>query len=110
MTDSENHVFASALLLLAIYFIFQPQTGDFVGFAFMMFVGALMPDWIEPAKSYTHRSFFHSKKTLLALAIALALTLLIGMMWNWMFYVSFFITGYISHLLLDWTTKMGLPN
>lgn len=110
MSSGENHVFATVFLLVIIYFVFPLQIGDFVGLMLAMFIGALAPDWFDPPKSYTHRKFFHSKKLLLWISVAVIITLLISMLAHWMIFVSFILIGYVSHLLLDWTTKMGLPD
>jgi len=74
-------------------------------------LGNLAPDYIEPSYHFTHRSFYHSQKLLKILAIFTAIAAVIWMIFKsrfFLFIVSF-PTGYIIHLLMDSTTKMGLP-
>ena len=80
------------------------------------YVGARLPDWIEPARTPHHRGFWHSKAlggTLMLLACLLAQ----GSVWEeatpraffWRMGSLFLIAGYLSHLGLDLLTKRGLP-
>lgn len=64
-------------------------------------VGALIPDKIEQPK-IGHRKFFHSKLFLFCLV------LIVYAFRTSVLFVAF-LCGYISHLLLDWTTKRKLP-
>lgn len=74
-----------------------------------VFVGAILPDLLEPAVHWTHRKTFHCVKTLkvIGLIILASFVLLwISPLFSWIFFGAI---GYASHLLLDSTTKMGLP-
>ena len=69
--------------------------------AVLAMVGALIPDRIEKPR-YHHRKFFHSKLFLLCLV------LLVYTFRDYVLFVAL-LCGYISHLILDWSTKRGLP-
>jgi membrane-bound metal-dependent hydrolase YbcI (DUF457 family) len=64
-------------------------------------IGALIPDKIERPK-IGHRKFFHSKLFLFCLV------LFVYAFRNSVLFVAL-LCGYISHLLLDWTTRRKLP-
>jgi membrane-bound metal-dependent hydrolase YbcI (DUF457 family) len=70
--------------------------------AVLCMLGALIPDKIEKPK-YWHRKLFHSKLFLFCLVV------MIYAFRNYVLFVAF-LCGYVSHLLLDWGTKRGLPN
>ena len=111
---------AIGIVLFGLYSIpilfFTPIT---IGMAFWAFIaagiGSVMPDAVEPAENYKHRSFFHGTALLRLSAIIFVITGLFGFLTiiNGLFYYSYLISGfflgYASHLLADSTTKMGLP-
>ena len=79
-------------------------------------VGARLPDWIEPARSPHHRGFWHSKT--LATALLVVSTLIItGHFLDGarpaVFFVRiaalFMTVGYLTHLALDLLSTHGLP-
>jgi membrane-bound metal-dependent hydrolase YbcI (DUF457 family) len=74
--------------------------------------GASIPDTLEPATSWRHRGSYHSQRALQILILGLVFILLVLPLWveEPIGYVLIgTIGGYISHLLLDGTTSMGLP-
>lgn len=81
-------------------------TGEYLVWSF---IGVLVPDRLEPANNYKHRSFFHSKRMLKKLVLVMLICFGIGFFAHWLWYVSSFALGYIVHLLGDATTPMGLP-
>jgi membrane-bound metal-dependent hydrolase YbcI (DUF457 family) len=102
-----EHTFIAVAILLLIYFAHSAWLKTSI---VLLFVGAILPDIIEPANHYTHRKFFHSVKLLLILLVATVISFIITLLWfpfSWIFY---FCLGYVSHLVADATTKMGLPD
>jgi len=109
--NKEQHFTLAIVLLIAIYFgLNWLNLLNYFSYASVLIIGSVLPDIIEPAKHYTHRNYFHSKRFLKILYYSLIPTLLIGIFFNWILYFFFLAIGYISHLWLDSTTKMGLPN
>nr|WP_321352690.1 metal-dependent hydrolase [uncultured Methanoregula sp.] len=76
---------------------------------FLAISGATIPDLLEPARHWTHRGFFHSRRMLSFTGWLFLATAGIGLFLPLSYYISSFLTGYISHLLADSTTKSGLP-
>jgi membrane-bound metal-dependent hydrolase YbcI (DUF457 family) len=74
----------------------------------LAYLGAILPDIIEPPTSYLHRAFFHSWGFLVLMLLVLALGFVIGYDYGY-FFLFFFALGYVIHLLEDATTPMGLP-
>ncbi len=108
----DEHIGLTILLAIPIttlfYFI---GLIEYLYFILPMFLTTMLPDILEPATNYKHRGFFHSKTTLKFLSVyCLAPLFILGFAFNFLFYLFFGIIGYISHLLGDWTTPMGLPN
>ena len=108
--NSEEHYILAFILVVASYFVLNYfNLLNYFGYSVALLIGSILPDIIEPAKHYTHRNYFHSKRFLKINYYLLLPTLLIGFFINWIFYLFFLIIGYTSHLWLDSTTKMGLP-
>jgi Predicted membrane-bound metal-dependent hydrolase (DUF457). len=78
--------------------------------AFAAALGSVLPDQIEPATHWTHRAKFHSKKALKFTIQIFGITAFIGLFSSIFFYIASFFLGYLLHLLVDSTTKMGLPS
>jgi membrane-bound metal-dependent hydrolase YbcI (DUF457 family) len=80
------------------------------------YVGARLPDWIEPARTPHHRGFWHSK-ALGAGLVLVACLLAQGSVWGEATPQAFFLrvgglflaAGYLSHLSLDLLSSRGLP-
>lgn len=88
-------------------------------------IGSALPDIVEPAYHYTHRSVFHSRKVLNYSEIGFFITALFGFLmgviylfsnsnpfyylFSYSYLISCFFLGYMVHLMADSTTKMGLP-
>jgi membrane-bound metal-dependent hydrolase YbcI (DUF457 family) len=105
MNYGEHSGIAIGIAIL-IYFIYSNWIQPSI---LMLFIGAIIPDIIEPPIDYKHRNFFHSKYLLNFVAIGTSVSFIIAILWfpfSWVFY---FCLGYLSHLLADSTTKMGLP-
>lgn len=116
MPNRETHFTIAFIALVIIYFIMNKfNLINYSGYAVILLVGSILPDIIEPAiaknnrKAWEHRQFFHSKKLLKNLYISLIPLLILGVIFNLFFYLFFLVIGYIIHLWLDSTTKMGLP-
>jgi inner membrane protein len=71
-------------------------------------LGSITPDQIEPPRGENHRQFFHSV-IVLGILMILLLWLNIGSQSALTYLTTGFILGYLSHLLLDTTSRMGLP-
>ena len=77
----------------------------FVG---LTILGSFSPDLIEPSHDENNRKFFHSV-VLLGILVILLIWLNFGVQSMQIYLSSGFIIGYISHLLLDATSNIGLP-
>ena len=108
--NSDEHL-GIAFISIIIFYFFLKFIGliSYFGYASALIVGSVLPDIIEPAKNYKHRKYFHSKRFLKVLAISLIPFFIIGIFNNLFLYGLFLIIGYILHLGLDSSTKMGLP-
>jgi hypothetical protein len=118
MASRHTHVIVSLIFILFIWFIAGSRfLSVFTGWTFLyswflFFIGSLAPDYIEPAYNFKHRSFFHSWKLLKIISISAVVMFIIWLIFKLppFLYVFAFLLGYIGHLLLDSTTKMGLPS
>ena len=112
MPNRKTHLFAGMIVLIIVYFIFEYfHLVNSLYYAATIFIGSIIPDYIEPGTHWRHRKFFHSKTILKWVVITSALTFLIGLLpfIRFFWYITFFLLGYIIHLLMDWTTPAGLP-
>lgn len=79
-------------------------------------LGSIIPDIIEPATSWRHRSLFHSVGTLKVITILFGLTGLLTVAtaffsdFTVFYFASCFFLGYLFHLLADSITPIGLPH
>ena len=107
----KEHMGLTLLLAVPICIIFYYfSLDDYVYFIIPMFFTNMLPDILEPATNYLHRKKFHSKRALKILSTYCLISFFIlGLMFNFFFYFFFGVIGYISHLLGDWITPMGLP-
>jgi membrane-bound metal-dependent hydrolase YbcI (DUF457 family) len=71
-------------------------------------LGSFSPDLIEPPHNENHRQIFHSV-VLLGVLVILLVWLNLGNRSMFTYLCSGFILGYLSHLLLDATSQIGLP-
>lgn len=102
-----EHCLIAVVILVIIYFLFSNWVQASI---LMLFIGAIIPDIIEPPINYKHRQFFHSVFFFKMLSVATVVSFIITLLWfpfSWVFY---FCLGYLSHLVADSTTKMGLPD
>lgn len=98
-----------SLVAFILFFVIYSLSGDYRFYSVGVFVGAMIPDRIEPAKHYTHWGFFHSWRFLKLLIYFLLVSIPFALFFPVVSFFSFFSAGYISHLLIDSMTKMGLP-
>jgi membrane-bound metal-dependent hydrolase YbcI (DUF457 family) len=74
------------------------------------FLGGILPDILDPPITSRHRKYAHSKILLLSFFI-IWLIVLFSLKSSWNVgkaSIFFFITGYLSHLVLDSFTSAGL--
>ena len=116
MPNKETHFTIAFIALIILYFIMNKlNLFNYFGYATILLIGSVLPDIIEPAvakknrKTWEHRQFFHSKRFLKSLYVSLIPLLILGIMFNIILYLFFLVIGYVIHLWLDSTTKMGLP-
>lgn len=119
MPRRQDHAGLSLIIIAAIYFIFSisnfssnVQSQFFIS-SFLLVIGSLLPDILEPAYDYNHREFFHSRKLLFILIVAATLLMSIWVFLlksQYFLYTSSLLLGYILHLLLDSFSKIGLPS
>ena len=117
MPRRQTHVVISFIFILLIWFMAGKKfLSVFTGWAFLVawlvfFIGSLAPDYIEPAYNFRHRNFFHSWKLLKMISIPTVIIVFwLIFKFSILSYIGCFLLGYIVHLLLDSTTKMGLPS
>jgi inner membrane protein len=77
-------------------------------------IGSALPDIIEPSRNKFHRKFFHSVLMLTIIFVFLIMTykehIMSGNFDNPILACYFFVgCGYASHLLVDSTSRNGLP-
>ncbi len=121
--NNREHVFIGIIIFFVYNFfnntiinaILHPLVGISIGTMWLYgvilsVIGSGMPDVIEPAYNWTHRSRFHSKKILRFSAGIFSITAIIGLFIPGIFYISCFFLGYMFHLLADSLTKVGLPD
>jgi len=110
MNRKEHLGIAVFLMIVISFLLFKLGLENFVYYMIPMYITSILPDLLEPATDYKHRRFFHSKRILKVLSTyVLGITFIAALLFNWVFYIFFGVVGYILHLLLDWTTPMGLP-
>lgn len=121
MADTEKHLItgisvgAIVIIILLLFFVDAFKTGLFqaiFGIALAAF-GSVLPDIIEPPTHWTHRKTFHSESALGVVVIILGVSIFLIVKFG-----SHFVTvglcslslGYLTHLILDAQTPMGLPD
>lgn len=113
MPRRQTHASIAFILIFLVLLIFGTKYYNWVFMTgwFLFLLGSLAPDYIEPSYQFTHRSFFHSQKILKILSISTAIIIVLWLIFKnqYILFVCSFLLGYIGHLLLDSTTKMGLP-
>jgi membrane-bound metal-dependent hydrolase YbcI (DUF457 family) len=84
---------------------------DFIAFSLfigLILFGSVLPNLIEPRHSKNHRDFYHSW-LILGFVVIFLILLNIGNQTMVTYLISGFLLGYLTHLLLDATSKQGLP-
>jgi membrane-bound metal-dependent hydrolase YbcI (DUF457 family) len=91
-----------------------PASTMLMGF-FAALLGSVMPDVIEPARTWSHRGSGHSRRAMRFAASVFVFTAMLGLFQYFdpslalSYIVSCFFLGYALHLLTDATTPAGLP-
>jgi len=117
MPRRETHASVALGIPLLIWVIVGSKilNSTFMISSALFFFGNLAPDYMEPSYYFTHRGFYHSQKLLKILAIFTAIVAILWMIFwiilksQFFLFIISFPAGYIVHLLLDSTSKMGLP-
>jgi len=114
-----EHIALTIILSIPFFGLFYVLNYfDGIYFMFPMIITTFLPDILEPPVDYAHRGFFHSKGMLRFLTIyvlmgsliVLSISFVLGFVFHFFYYAFFGAFGYISHLLGDATTSMGLPD
>jgi len=124
MPSKDVHIWIAILTAIVLGLVFLPaglmfdlDFYDYVIYAWVIILGAMIPDTLDPwskENRYNHRKFWHSKRMLNFLYIVLPISFVWALFQSWMFYTFFIIVGYITHLWADaykpksWSK--GLPN
>lgn len=98
-------------LIFGIWAYFQGNPLFAVGCFLIAIWGSILPDYIDPPTSYLHRSIGHNLVSFFVFIfmsiIGLALSIIFH---SWIIMLpTAFAFGFLSHLILDLTTPMGLP-
>ncbi|PIU76097.1 hypothetical protein COS75_00805 [Candidatus Pacearchaeota archaeon CG06_land_8_20_14_3_00_35_12] len=110
MPNKPVHLFFAFLMFLGAWFLLDKfGLGYLHLYSALIFLGAVLPDFLDPPGNWSHRKFFHSRRLFKVIAIAAVVAFVLGFSSRNWFFVSFSCLGYISHLLLDLTTPAGLP-
>lgn len=115
----QTHLVIGALAFLAytypLYlFLGLPSGTILIGF-FAMAFGSVMPDVLEPARSWSHRGVGHSRRAMKGATELFAVTAVLGLFqvfdpsFSLSYLASAFFLGYAVHLLADSVTPAGLP-
>ncbi|MGA2935464.1 MAG: metal-dependent hydrolase [Methanomicrobiales archaeon] len=115
----QAHLVIGAIVFLAytypLYLLLRfPTNTMLIGFFAVLF-GSVMPDVLEPARTWTHRGLGHSRRALKISAEIFGISALLGLFsffnpeLSLSYVVSGFFLGYAVHLLADSTTRAGLP-
>lgn len=110
--NRQAHIIIGLIAAGFISFLIDGFTlGPSLGYALVGgFIGSLLPDRIEPADSFDHRDFFHSKTLMRMLGVVMLVSLPVSFFITWVWFIFYGIVGYEMHLLADGTTPMGLPD
>jgi membrane-bound metal-dependent hydrolase YbcI (DUF457 family) len=115
----QSHMLIGSLFFLAytypIHLLLKIPTGTILMGFFAVLFGSVMPDVLEPARTWTHRGLGHSRRAMKGAAELFAVTAVLGLFQflnpslSLCYIVSGFFLGYVVHLLADATTPAGLP-
>jgi hypothetical protein len=117
MPRRQTHASIGLIIPISIYLLLGTKifNSTFLISSALFVLGNLAPDILEPSRYFTHRDFFHSWKLLKILSISIVITVSLWII-SWLIFktqfflfILSFILGYIIHLLMDSTTKLGLP-
>jgi membrane-bound metal-dependent hydrolase YbcI (DUF457 family) len=110
MPNKPVHLFFAFLVFLGSWFVLDKFNLGYLHFySALIFLGAIMPDFLDPPGNWNHRKFFHSRRLFKLISVIAVAAFVMGFFYRSLFLISFSCLGYISHLLLDLTTPAGLP-
>ncbi len=114
-----THLCIGSLAFLAysypLYLLLSLPPGTVLLGFFAALFGSVMPDVLEPARTWSHRGLAHSRKALTGAAELFAVTAFLGLFMyldgslSLSYVVSGFFLEYAFHLLADSLTPAGLP-
>lgn len=115
----QTHLFFGGLAFIAytypLYLLLNlPSNTMLMGFFAALF-GSVMPDVLEPARTWSHRGLGHSRRAMKGAAELFAVTAVLGLLQfldpslSLCYIVSGFFLGYAVHLVADSATPAGLP-
>ena len=115
----QTHLVLGAITFLAytypVYLLLNLPTNTMLMGFFAMAFGSVIPDVLEPARTWTHRGLGHSRRALKISAEIFTVTAVLGLFsffipdFSLSYVISGFFLGYAVHLLADATTPAGLP-
>ena len=98
-----------------LYLLLKIPTNTILLGFFAVLFGSVMPDILEPARTWTHRGLGHSRRALKFSGVVFATSAALGLFQFFIpglylaYVISAFFLGYLVHLLADATTPAGLP-
>jgi membrane-bound metal-dependent hydrolase YbcI (DUF457 family) len=98
-----------------IYILLNLPSGTILVGFFAVLFGSVMPDVLEPARTWVHRGLGHSRRAMKGAAELFAVTAVLGLFQfldpslSLCYIASGFFLGYAVHLLADSVTPAGLP-
>jgi membrane-bound metal-dependent hydrolase YbcI (DUF457 family) len=98
-----------------VYLLLKFPTNTMLMGLFAALFGSVMPDVLEPPRSWTHRGLGHSRRALKVSAEIFGISAILGLFsffnpdLSLSYVVSGFFLGYAVHLLADSLTPAGLP-
>jgi membrane-bound metal-dependent hydrolase YbcI (DUF457 family) len=113
------HLFVGALAFIAytypVFILLKiPSDTMLMGFFAALF-GSVMPDVLEPARTWSHRGLGHSRRAMKISLWLFSFTAVLGLFrifdpgLSLSYVISGFFLGYAVHLLADSITPAGLP-
>lgn len=115
----QTHLVIGIISFLAytypLYLLLKIPTSTILMGLFAVLFGSVIPDVLEPARTWAHRGRGHSRRAMRFSAWLFAFTAVLGLFQVYIheFYLSYLISGfflgYAVHLFADSTTPAGLP-
>jgi len=115
----QAHLVIGAIAFLAytypLYLLLKIPTNTMLMGFFSVLFGSVIPDVLEPGRTWSHRGLGHSRRAMKFSAELFAVTAVLGIFQLFIpvlclsYLVSGVFLGYAVHLLADSTTPAGLP-